>query len=121
MNFLNIGPWELSVILIIAILMIGPKRMVEVTRAIGRITTHMRKLSGEFMSTIQTELRTVEQEARQAAGVVGEERQSSSIADISTDLKALGRETRQALSGIVVDVESAVEEKPGAAEGEQNG
>jgi len=121
MNFLNIGPWELSVILIIAILMIGPKRMVEITRAIGRITAHLRKLSGEFMSTIQTELKAAEQEARQTAGGVSEEGQFSSIADISTDLEALGRETRQALSGIVSDVASAVEGEPGAGEGEQDG
>ena len=121
MNFLNIGPWELSLILIIAILMIGPKRMVEITRAIGRITTHLRKLSGEFMSTIQTELRAVEQEALQAVGGMGEEGGVPSIASLPAELEALGRETRQAIDGIVVDVGSAVEKEPMAAEGEQDG
>ena len=46
MNFLNVGPWEVTVILIIAILVVGPKRMVEVGRSIGRAASQMRRLSG---------------------------------------------------------------------------
>jgi len=64
-NFLNVGPWELTVILIIAILLIGPKRMMELARAIGRVTSQLRKLSNEFTASIQAELQATERETRQ--------------------------------------------------------
>ena len=76
MNFLNVGPWEVTVILIIAILVVGPKRMVEVGRSIGRTARQMRRLSGEFLGTLQAEIDATQQEARQALeGIVetGEE------------------------------------------------
>jgi Sec-independent protein translocase protein TatA len=97
-NFLNVGPWEVTVILIIAILVVGPKRMVEVGRAIGRTATQMRRLSGEFLGTLQAEIDATQQGARQALeGIVetGEE----SVAE----LQAAEDETRQVLEGIGED------------------
>ena len=98
MNFLNVGPWEVTVILIIAILVVGPKRMVEVGRSIGRTASQMRRLSGEFLGTLQAEIDATQQEARQALeGIVetGEE----SVAE----LQAAEDETRQVLEGIGED------------------
>ena len=56
MNFLNVGPWELTLIIIIAILVVGPKRMVEVTRVLGRTMAQLRRFSNEFLLTLQTEV-----------------------------------------------------------------
>ena len=94
MNFLNVGPWELTVVLIIAVLLVGPKRMVEVARTIGRVTRQMRSLSGEFLGTLQAEIGSTGEEARQALEDViegGEEPVA--------ELEAAGQETRQALEG----------------------
>lgn len=118
MNFLNVGPWELTVILVIAILMIGPKRLMEIIRAIGRITAQMRKLSSEFMGTIQTELRIAELETPQAAGGGAG---MGTLASLPDELRALGRETRQAVSEIVAGTESIVTGEREAAEGERDG
>jgi len=65
-NFLNVGPWELAVILVIALLLIGPKRMVELARTLGRVTGQLRKMSSEFTASIRAELLNTEREARQA-------------------------------------------------------
>lgn len=65
MNFLNVGPWELTVVLMIAIMMIGPKKMVELARTIRRYATQLRKLSGEFTTVLQSEIQATEQGARQ--------------------------------------------------------
>jgi sec-independent protein translocase protein TatB len=54
------------VILVIAILVVGPKRMVEIARTLGQIAAQVRSLSNEFLTTIQTELDATEQETRQA-------------------------------------------------------
>jgi Sec-independent protein translocase protein TatA len=98
-NFLNVGPWELAVILIIAILLVGPKRMVEIARSIGRTTSQMRRLSSEFLGTIHTELETAEQETREALEHIAEGGQES-VAGIPDEVQATGQETRQALEGI---------------------
>ena len=118
MNFLNIGPWELSVILVIAILTIGPKRMVEIIRAIGRITAQMRRLSGEFLGTIQTELRTIEQETSQAVGGGGAGKARSGLLD---DLMVLGRDTHQAVNEIVTNTGGVPKGEREASEEGHNG
>lgn len=95
MSFLNVGPWELTVILIIAILLVGPKRMVEIARAIGRATSQMRRLSNEFLSTIQTEIGAAEEETRRALEGVVETGEES-----VTELQAAEQETREVLERI---------------------
>lgn len=98
MNFLNVGPWELTVILIIAVLLVGPKRMVEIARTIGRVTSHMRQLSSEFLGAIQSEIQATEQETRQALDGIAEEGRGS-IASFPEEMQAARQETRQILAG----------------------
>jgi Tat protein translocase TatB subunit len=97
-NFLNIGPMELMVILVIAILLVGPKRVVELARMFGRITGEMRRMSSEFLGTIQAELQDTEQEAREALESV-----AGGGASISDEVQATEQEARQALDGISED------------------
>jgi sec-independent protein translocase protein TatB len=98
-NFLNVGPWELTVILIIAILVVGPRRMAEFARQIGRTASQMRKLSSEFLGTIQAELETTEQETRQALDAIAENGQKS-IASIPDEVQAAEQDTRQILETV---------------------
>jgi Sec-independent protein translocase protein TatA len=97
-NFLNVGPWELVVTLIIAILLVGPRRMVEIAQSIGRVTSQMRSLSHDFLGAIQNELQTTEQEALQAMDGLAE-----GGADLSAQVQATERETSQALTDIEQD------------------
>ena len=53
---LDIGLQELLLILVIALLVFGPKRLPELGRAIGRATREFRRASEEFRSTIETNL-----------------------------------------------------------------
>jgi len=98
MNFLNVGPWELAVILVIAILLVGPKRVAEIARTIGRTTSQVRRLSGQFLGTIQAELQAAEQEAHQALDSIAGGGQEP-IASITDEIQATGQETRQVLEG----------------------
>lgn len=53
---LNIGPLELMVILIVALLVVGPKRLPEVGRSIGRGLREFRKAQDEVQKTLQMTL-----------------------------------------------------------------
>ncbi|MBI4240781.1 MAG: twin-arginine translocase subunit TatB [Candidatus Rokubacteria bacterium] len=53
---LDIGLQELLLILVIALLVFGPKRLPELGRAVGRAMREFRRASEEFRSTIETNL-----------------------------------------------------------------
>lgn len=52
----NIGPLELMVILIVALLVVGPKRLPEVGRSIGRGLREFRRAQEEVQRTLQLTL-----------------------------------------------------------------
>jgi TatA/E family protein of Tat protein translocase len=52
----DIGLQELLLIMVIALLVFGPKRLPELGRAIGRATREFRRASEEFRSTIETNI-----------------------------------------------------------------
>ncbi len=60
MNFLGMGPMELFLILILALIVFGPGRLPEIMGQIGRAVNEFRKttseLSGEFNRTLQAEI-----------------------------------------------------------------
>jgi len=53
---LDIGFQELLLILVIALLVFGPKRLPELGRAVGRAMREFRRASDEFRSTLETNL-----------------------------------------------------------------
>ena len=113
---MNVGPWELIVILVIAILLVGPKRVVEIARAIGRITAQVRGLSSEFMGVIQTELETTGQETRQVLdSAVGESQRP--VVSVLAEVRAAEYETHQALEEIVDGIGDLIKGKQSVKEG----
>ncbi len=64
----NIGMPELLVILVVALLVLGPKRLPEMARSLGRGMAEFRRASSELRSTLQAPLeeakRDVEEELR---------------------------------------------------------
>ncbi len=53
---LNIGPQELFIILVIALLVVGPQRLPALGRSIGRGLRELRKAQDEVKRTIQVNL-----------------------------------------------------------------
>ena len=92
MNFMNIGPGEMMAILAIAILVIGPARMVTFARTLGRVLRRMRSISSEFLGSIQEELAETTEEAREAIGGLQEDG-----ADVTAEVDATKQETDGAL------------------------
>jgi sec-independent protein translocase protein TatA len=53
MTVFNIGPMELVVILVIALIVFGPKRLPEVGRSIGRSLREFRRASDEIRGELE--------------------------------------------------------------------
>jgi len=52
----NIGPMELIVIFLVALLVVGPKRLPEVGRSIGKALREFRRTTEEVRSTFESSL-----------------------------------------------------------------
>lgn len=61
----GIGSTELLVILVVALIVLGPKSLASVSRSIGKAMGEFRRVSTEFQRTINLE--AAEQDAREAA------------------------------------------------------
>ena len=61
---LTVGPQEMIVIFILALVLFGPKKLPEIGRTIGKAITEFRKASNELKTTFDRELRTLEQETK---------------------------------------------------------
>ena len=53
----GIGMWELIVILIVALLVVGPQKLPELARALRRSFAEFKRATNEVRRTIETEIR----------------------------------------------------------------
>jgi Tat protein translocase TatB subunit len=60
----GIGMPELVVILVVALLVLGPKRLPEVARSLGRAVAEFRRQSNEVMEEFQAQIDADERSAR---------------------------------------------------------
>ncbi|HEY33700.1 MAG TPA: twin-arginine translocase TatA/TatE family subunit [Dehalococcoidia bacterium] len=62
MDFVGIGAQEILMILLVAILVIGPNRIVEVGRTIGKVSRAIKKASIDFTSAVSKEMEQEEKD-----------------------------------------------------------
>jgi Sec-independent protein translocase protein TatA len=123
----NIGTGELMVIIIIAILVIGPKRMLEIGQSIGRLARRGRQIWNEVMKTVQAELQDTKEAVEEittggsslAAEVeaTGQEtgkalqKGKAEAFDMQTELREIGRETQQVMKEVTEGFASIITAK----------
>jgi Tat protein translocase TatB subunit len=61
---LNVGPFELLVVLAVALIVVGPERLPELARSIGRVLRQFRDVQNEVRDLVASE---VDDDVRQAA------------------------------------------------------
>ena len=75
MNFLGMGSLEVFVILLIAFLFLGPGKMVEAARTLGKLVAQLRRMSAELPDLIDGEI-----EGRRAAATPSRREDDSAAA-----------------------------------------
>jgi sec-independent protein translocase protein TatA len=84
---LGIGLPELMLILVVALVVLGPQRLPEVARMLGRAYAQLRRASEEFQQTLRQDLATLErqEDANRNKAVAQELRERfADIADVQT-------------------------------------
>ncbi len=56
MGFLGIGPWEILLILILALIVLGPGKLTSFARTLGKTVRAIRKYSTDLTTTVTREL-----------------------------------------------------------------
>jgi len=56
LNFLGIGPGELLLILLLALIIFGPRRLPEIAKAVGKSIREFRQVSQELTTQVRDEL-----------------------------------------------------------------
>jgi len=56
MGFLGIGPWEILLILILALIVLGPGKLTDFARTLGKTVRAIRKYSTDLTTTVTREL-----------------------------------------------------------------
>jgi Sec-independent protein translocase protein TatA len=62
MDFFGIGPWEIVLILILALIILGPGKLTETAKTLGKIVRSIRKTSAEFTAAVTREMNKVEED-----------------------------------------------------------
>lgn len=101
MNFLGMGPMEILVILIIALMVFGPSRLPEIMGQAGKAIQDFRRatseLSNEFNQTIQAELAEAKAIAAETKDILNETK--SALAEATTETRSMLNEATTLAAG----------------------
>ena len=81
--FGSIGMPEMIIILVIALIVFGPRKLPELGRSLGKSINEFKKASNELRSTLEEEIR-VEETKEQRAKVEAEQRAAAAAAEVHT-------------------------------------
>jgi TatA/E family protein of Tat protein translocase len=56
MDILGFGGWEIFLIIVIALIVYGPARIVEISRSLGKMVNNLKKTTSELTSQITKEI-----------------------------------------------------------------
>jgi Sec-independent protein translocase protein TatA len=62
MDFFGIGPWEIVLILVLALVILGPGKLTETAKTLGKILRSIRRTSAEFTAAVTREMNKVEED-----------------------------------------------------------
>lgn len=94
MNFLGIGVGELLLIMIIAAMVVGPERMVQLSRSAGRLLGKLRRETDAITKEFREAISTFDD-----VGDLATETKAA-LRDVSTEMRLAGRDAQAAVSEV---------------------
>ena len=85
MNLVGVGFPEMAVILTIALLIFGPKKLPEIGRSLGKAIRGFQDAAQEFESEFKREAQQIEQKPTQPAQLESQDAKTANSATSSTD------------------------------------
>ncbi|MBI2569315.1 MAG: twin-arginine translocase subunit TatB [Candidatus Schekmanbacteria bacterium] len=70
--FPGLGIWEIVVILIVALVVVGPRKLPDVARTVGKSLAEFRRAAAQVRSSLEAEVREVERTAGEAKSALSE-------------------------------------------------
>lgn len=115
---LNIGPQELILVLIIALVVVGPNRLPELGRSIGRALREFRKIQDDVKDTIKFDLGDDEPYVAPKGNrpTVAPAVAPTVAPSVLTDTPPVGTETSDGGSPAIAPVDPELDSPPRAAE-----
>lgn len=107
MDFLGIGLPELIVILVVAVIVVGPKRLPEVAVQIARVIRQLRGYATDVTAQMRSELDELTREYEQVRKELQEFRQAA-----TKDLESVSREVDRTVRDVPAVIESSAEPEP---------
>jgi Tat protein translocase TatB subunit len=107
---MNLGFTEILFIVMLALILFGPRRLPEIARQMGKFMAEFRKASNDFQSQIHEEIRKMELEeanpAKQLEPAVGEVKKIVDEADDVSITGALNRLTERIKGSVPQDYDA---------------
>jgi Sec-independent protein translocase protein TatA len=111
-SFFGIGFPELIVILVLAGLVMGPHRIRQVARTLGRWTGQLQLISREFARQLNTELDSLDEGGDMKATM-------QEMREMQRELKSLRQEINQVPKAFIQDTKDAAEEGRAVLDGKE--
>ena len=111
MDFLGIGLPEIILILIVALIVVGPKRLPEVAAQIARVIRQLRGYATDVTSQMRSELDELTREYEQVRKELQEFRQVA-VKDLDSVSREVDRTIREAPAIIESSAEAEPEKRP---------
>ena len=67
MDFIGVGGWEILLIIIVALIILGPTKLPEIARNLGKISRVLKKTSYDLTTTITREIEENEKTASKSS------------------------------------------------------
>ena len=112
---LNVGPLELLVVLAVALIVVGPERLPELARSVGRVLRQFREVQDEVRNMVSS---GVDDDMRDAAA---EFRKVTGSITRATDVKGAVRRTKQTIRDETTTPPGKSRATPAAGEVEEAG
>lgn len=110
----GLGAMEIAVILVIALIVIGPSKLPQMMRGLGKGLAEFKRMSNDVKSTLDHEIQQADSETRktEAEKALAEKKAREAVEAEQALAEKKARETAEAEGTKTADAEAAAETKP---------